>query len=323
MAFAPLSIRSRVVVKPIVPYDTMKEMLITAGIFSPDEIKSDDRRRSVCIYTEGGIKYVMKLGNNAVTGETTKFRLLQNEHRVYMHLRNLPIRNYTKYFPAIIRGGEEQDDNDDTKNFYYIIMEYIEGVPLSDYIEHYETTSPSKEDVFTILENLTKALAVMYSTGIVHGDLSAENIMLQETGDIKIIDFEKAAAGKKLSENTIGSTILNRSSTASNIEIEEKAKFGIGYIFLVMKLLSLIRFPKDLILALLSVIWDCDQKCDNVYLKCLPIIVAFKADPAAGGASAGGATSPVNPDPATPSNNSDPMRNTRRRKLRKRKSRKL
>jgi serine/threonine protein kinase len=321
MAFAPPPIRSSVVDKPIVPYDTMKKMLITAGIFSPDEIISDDRRRSVCIYKQGPNKYVMKLGNHAKNdnlGETTKFRLLQNEHRVYMHLRNLPTSNYTNYFPAIIRGGEEEDDDDSTKNFYYIIMEYIEGVPLSDYIEHYTSTSPSKEDVFTILENLTKGLAVMYSTGIVHGDLSAENIMLQENGDIKIIDFEKASTGKKLSENTIGSTRLNRNATARNIEIEEKERFGIGYIFLVMKLLSLIRFSNDLILALLSVIWDCDKKCENVYLKCLPIIIAFKSDRAAGE----GATSPVNPAPATPSSSLDPM-NARRRKLRKRKTRKL
>lgn len=325
MAFVPPPIRSIVAAKPIVSYDTMKEMLIAARIISPDKILSDDRKTSVCIYKEGGVIYVIKLGNNAPFEGTTKARLLQNEERAYVNLTKLPPLEYTKYFPRIIRSGYMEDYTNREKNFYYIILEYIDSVPLYEYINHYITRSPpSKDNVFTILENLTKALATMHSAGIVHGDLSADNIMLEENGEVKIIDFEKGSTVKKLDENTIGSTGLNPGSTERDIELEEINDEGIGYLFLVMKLLSLIRFPKDLILEIIAIIWQSDPS-ENVYAKCLPIIAAFKAGvPVASFVNKRGmnVTSPTLPQAYTPASSVEPM-NTNRRKLRKRKSRKL
>jgi serine/threonine protein kinase len=251
--------------KPIIAYEKMKEMLIEDGLFDYDEILINDVARSVCIFKKEGIKFVMKLGNHEPRGDTTKFNLLKNEDKVYLHLYNKLGSEYQKYFPAIIDSGSSGE------KFYYIIMEFIEGVTLYDYvIESYNKNAlRSKIEVYTILLNLTKALEAMYSTGIVHGDLSVENVMIEKDRSVKLIDFEKSSKDIKLAVNTVGSTRLN---------INRENAEGIGYFFLVLKLLSLIK-PRNLALikGIKNIIDDCELsgKCANVYTECIALIRQF------------------------------------------------
>lgn len=289
-----------------VNYKNMKKRLIDEEAFAPEETILDDPIRAVYIYRQDGVKYVMKLGNHSSLGDTTKYRLLQNEDNMYKHLSQKLGAEYTKYFPVIINAG-------DSKDFYYIIMEYIEGVTLSDYVNKSILVPPSIDEVFSILFNLTKALAAMYSTGIVHGDLSAENIMIQENGEVKIIDFEKGSTKNKLYVNTIGSTNLTLASSERNIIQLEKEPEGLGYLFLVIKLLSLVKFPRTLILSMMRKILECEETCKNVYDECTQLIKEFKD------------TNGSNNDPQARSQAGSPVSDpvTRRRKLRKRKTRKL
>jgi len=249
--------------KPIISYTKMKEMLIEDGLFDYDEILTDDVARSVCIFKKMGIKFVMKLGNHEPRGDTTKFNLLKNEDKVYLHLYNNLGTEYLKYFPAIIDSGSSGE------KFYYIIMEFIEGETLYDYfIEYFNTKSTvrSKTEVLTILLNLTLALEAMYSTGIVHGDLSVENVMIEKEGTVKLIDFEKSSKDIKLSVNTIGS---------SGLDIIKQESEGLGYFFLVMKLISLIKLRSlDLIVGIKDIIESSEHsgKCTNVYSECIPLI---------------------------------------------------
>jgi serine/threonine protein kinase len=326
--------------KAILSYTKMKQRLIDAETFAPEKTILDDDRRSVFIYKQGGVTYVMKLGNHASLGEATKYRLLQNEDNMYKKLLQLG-DNYSKYFPAIIDSGDEKD-------FYYIIMEYIEGITLSDYINEYFRKPPPINDVLTILVNLTEALAAMYSTGIVHGDLSAENVMITPDGSVKLIDFEKGSIKNNVSLNIFGSPEkfdytppeYKLNTINSNIEIIKKENHGLGYLFIMIKLLlPFEREAKGLIMQILETILECDEKCRNVYTECLKVLQEYTGRITGTGAGGAGnlnnntsrrnVTSPFNPGPTTPSSsldpmeNSEPMRNTRRRKLRKRKTRKL
>lgn len=245
--------------KPIIGYEKMKEMLIDEGMFDYDEILSNDVARSVCIFKKMGIKFVMKLGNHDPRGDTTKYNLLKNEDKVYLHLSNKLGLDYKKYFPAIIDSGSLND------KFYYIIMEFIEGVTLYDYLVE-KNVMRSKTEVYTILRNLTKALEAMYSTGIIHGDLSVENVMIEKDHSVKLIDFEKSSKDIKLSVNTVGSTRLN---------INKQNAEGLGYFFLVLKLLSVAKLRSQLLIkSIRDIIENCEQtgKCLNVYTDCIPLI---------------------------------------------------
>lgn len=87
----------------------------------------------------------------------------------------------------------------------YIIMEYIEGQTLKEYIsvrEHdgevaknSETVSTRKlsmEESLQIVQALLHTLKLIHGEGIIHRDLSPDNIMIIKDGTIKLIDFGAA-----------------------------------------------------------------------------------------------------------------------------------
>lgn len=69
----------------------------------------------------------------------------------------------------------------------YIVMEYIEGITLKEYIEQ-QKVIPPKETVYFITQIL-RALQHAHDKGIVHRDVKPQNIMLLQNGTIKVTDF--------------------------------------------------------------------------------------------------------------------------------------
>ncbi len=87
----------------------------------------------------------------------------------------------------------------------YIIMEYIEGQTLKEYISvnepDCETLEPSGsvstrklsiEESLQIVQALLHTLKLIHGEGIIHRDLSPDNIMILKDGNIKLIDFGAA-----------------------------------------------------------------------------------------------------------------------------------
>ncbi len=69
----------------------------------------------------------------------------------------------------------------------YIVMEYIDGITLKEYIEQ-QNVVPWKEAVhFTV--QILQALQHAHEKGIVHRDVKPQNIMLLQDGTIKVTDF--------------------------------------------------------------------------------------------------------------------------------------
>ena len=69
----------------------------------------------------------------------------------------------------------------------YIVMEYVEGITLKEYIEQ-QGVIPWKEAVHFTTQIL-RALQHAHDKGIVHRDIKPQNIMLLENGTIKVTDF--------------------------------------------------------------------------------------------------------------------------------------
>ena len=69
----------------------------------------------------------------------------------------------------------------------YIVMEYIDGVTLKDYMEHRGALDWKETLYFTV--QILRALQHAHDNGIVHRDIKPQNIMLLKDGSIKVTDF--------------------------------------------------------------------------------------------------------------------------------------
>ena len=68
----------------------------------------------------------------------------------------------------------------------YIVMEHISGQSLTD---HLATRSPDMTELLRIAENIAAGLAAAHKLGIVHRDIKSDNIMIDEQGEPRILDF--------------------------------------------------------------------------------------------------------------------------------------
>lgn len=94
-----------------------------------------------------------------------------------------------------------------TDKVQFIVMEYVDGITLSDYIEQQGVLKWRDAVHFTV--QTLKALQHAHDRGIVHRDIKSSNIMLLRDGTIKVMDFGIARFNrennKTMSEKTIGS----------------------------------------------------------------------------------------------------------------------
>ncbi|WP_144461409.1 Stk1 family PASTA domain-containing Ser/Thr kinase [Siminovitchia fortis] len=77
-------------------------------------------------------------------------------------------------------------------NIYYIVMEYVDGLTLKQYIQNYYPISVEK--VIDIVKQLTSALEHAHYNHIIHRDIKPQNILIDHDGNVKITDFGIAMA---------------------------------------------------------------------------------------------------------------------------------
>lgn len=120
-------------------------------------------------------------------------RRFKNESKA-ISLLNHP--NIIKVFDINIKDDEK-----------YIVIEYINGITLREYIDREGKLTYSEISKF--IKDILKAVDHAHEHGIIHRDLKPQNIMILRDGSIKIMDFgiaRLATAGQKtMTNNAIGS----------------------------------------------------------------------------------------------------------------------
>ena len=79
----------------------------------------------------------------------------------------------------------------------YIVMEFIEGVTLQQYVKENGRYDPKQ--LYTEMRPLMQALFRMHRAGVIHRDISPDNIIRTEDGHLVLIDFGSA---KRVSNKT-------------------------------------------------------------------------------------------------------------------------
>lgn len=125
--------------------------------------------------------------------EVDAVSLRKIEKEILIELTNLGVDFVPKYI-----------DSFHEWEHYFVVLEYIEGVPLSGVI-----SSPEKIDIIKnqdrisidkwfqeVYLNFSEMLDVLHDNGISHGDITPENIILNENNKFYLVDFELAITNK-------------------------------------------------------------------------------------------------------------------------------
>ncbi len=115
----------------------------------------------------------------------------------------------------------------------YIVMEYIEGITLKEYIEQRGVITWNEALFFSI--QILRALQHAHDKGIVHRDVKPQNIMLLENGTIKVTDFGIArfshSETRTMTEKAIGSVHYISPEQAKGELTDEKADiYSVGVV---------------------------------------------------------------------------------------------
>ena len=105
------------------------------------------------------------------------------------------IKRFLMEAQSIAQFGKANDivnvfDYFEENNTAYIVMEYIDGVLLKDYLEKQGALSP--DIAMTIIEPVVEALKKIHASGIIHRDISPDNIFIAGEDSVKVFDFGPA-----------------------------------------------------------------------------------------------------------------------------------
>ncbi len=118
-----------------------------------------------------------------------------------------------------------------TDKVQFIVMEYVDGITLTDYIEQQGVLKWRDAVHFTV--QVLRALQHAHDRGIVHRDVKSSNIMLLRDGTIKVMDFGIARFNrennKTMSEKTIGSVhYISPEQARGDITDERSDIYSVG-----------------------------------------------------------------------------------------------
>ncbi len=155
--------------------------------------KINDRYEIIKSIGEGGMANVY-LAQDVILDRRVAIKILRgdlaNDEKFIRRFQREALSASSLSHPNIVEMYDVGEDNGD----YYIVMEYVEGKTLKQYMKKRTNGRLTVSEAVDIMLQLTDGIAHAHDSYIIHRDLKPQNIMIQDDGKIKITDFGIAMA---------------------------------------------------------------------------------------------------------------------------------
>ena len=186
----------------------------------------DNRYKIMGVLGEGGfgityLGYNQKLGMPVAIKEYfpqgTTYRDTSGNHEVYVSSESAEAffnhgkERFLSEAKTLVRFNAEPGivsvmDFVEENQTAYLIMEYLDGETLQQYLKRHGKMAAT--ETFEMLEPMMRTLEKVHAAGVIHRDISPDNIMRLKNGQLKLMDF--GAAREFVDENRSMSIMLKK-----------------------------------------------------------------------------------------------------------------
>lgn len=115
-----------------------------------------------------------------------EYRPQDRESDLNAFLREARTLSDLRHIEGIVKVHSFFQENDTA----YIVMDYVEGINVKDYIIQYGRMSP--DIVLKMMKRIIAALQKVHECGLIHRDISADNLLVSPEGHLTLIDLGAA-----------------------------------------------------------------------------------------------------------------------------------
>lgn len=145
-----------------------------------------DRYKILELIGGGGMSNVY-LAHDVILNRDVAIKVLRldftNEDELHRRFQREALSVTSLTHPNIVSIYDVGEDGD----LHYIVMEYVKGKTLKQYIQEFAPISPARS--VHIMRQLTSAMADAHENHIIHRDIKPQNILMDGEGNVKITDF--------------------------------------------------------------------------------------------------------------------------------------
>ena len=157
-------------------------------------------------------RVAIKMLKNEVASDEIMVKRFKNESKAESMLKH---RNIVDIHDVSVKGKEK-----------YIVMEYVEGITLKNYLKGKDGPL-SFEEIICYTRQILRALSTAHENGIIHRDIKPQNIMVLQNGLIKVMDFGIAklpnAETVTVTDKAIGTVYYMSPEQASGKRIDSRS----------------------------------------------------------------------------------------------------
>lgn len=157
-------------------------------------------------------------GSIRITEETDRVAFTEGRNRF---LREARILTSLLDVSGVVKAWNYFQENQTA----YLVMEYVQGISLRSWLEQNGEVA-SLDEALEMLRPVVSALASIHKKGLLHRDITPDNLMVGANGTVKLLDFGSARSYLREKDSEMTQTVLLKSGYAPPEQYDGKSVQG-------------------------------------------------------------------------------------------------